>query len=505
MGWMQAAAIGTSLFGAFSGRAAAKRNQEYQFYDMLARERDRQAKRRLASVNVNLAGQSFAERARENIRIREREALDQLKANELQRYMRAGDTRNEERLLFDREQTRERQIMADAAAERKRREDMEDFARREGIAEDEQRLFFDLLEQEQAFATREREDEEKAISEGRSQLMREYRERTAQRNRNQRLREQEARAEAGRLQGIRDQNQNVRNLLTRIVNEHGNIQTPDYEGRAEIEERADRYADSDIALLNQMAERATSAGDAELIRRGIDGSNTISSEQKAAILAKLAPQLSAARNEATQRAIGETEAINAIKTARFQDLRTNLEDALANAGLAGTTGLELDARLAAEPTSIYEKDVGSAYNPYAYQAPRTSVTGQRSPIGFTSRDIGLRNLGMGMAPYMKPDGWQYGVTSQSNRLNDMYSPDLSDPDSYMTGLKDYYDNTYNEDMYARNASSAMGASGRGFARAWEQFQDTDLYDKLDDFSFRNTWDKWKNRNNTPSSPKQYRV
>ena len=465
--------IGLGVAGFFDSRAARRNALRWQAYeaDMRRRSEDRQA--RLANVNLNLAGQAFVDRQRENERLRFARVQDQMRANELQNYLRRGDMENIARLEQDRADVAARQREQDAAEARRRRDQIADFERREQLAADEQQLYFDLLAQERAFLERERAEERELGERGRAILADEYRDRKRIRDEDRRTRAREAALTANRLDAIRNQSGAVRDQLSRIASEFGNIQAPEYLGDADIDRLAEEYGEADIALLNQMLDRTSSQSDADLIRRGLDGSPGIASGRRADILAKLMPQISKAREEARGRAIADVGAKNKIRDDRFNALRAVLADRMKSAEAAGTSGLDLEARYAADPTSVYEgRAIGSAYSPYAFRDPRTSVAGAKSPIGFQSLDIGsMVPSSTGLSSYMRPGNATYSFSGQDASIGNIYQPDLTDPSSYLSNAGYTYGGD-NFDKYGEYAASAGKQMGDSFANVLDEIEGT---------------------------------
>ena len=397
---------GSSIAGAFSANKAAKFQAKMARYQADVAEQARKDQMSNNAANLQLAANEMRLRDEQNDYFKDIFRDQNLSEQERQRYLRGFAARNEGRLNTELERLTGRQDFVDDLAAEQRAFDLERIARDDRLTSQERQFALAELERERERARRQRREELKRIDRGDATVRDEYNERMSRLMEDRLTRQAERDFEIGRQNQVIAQAADTRNRLRQVLDSYGQITAPELVGQDEIDRRQGRYYDQFSAEIDSALDRALSTKEADLIRAGMDGGGS-SNAQRAEILARIAPQYMKAQAEAARAAGGEVSNINKLRTDRFNNLRTALQDRLNQEQMAGTTGLDIEARLTNPQTSaVLDRNIGSAYNPYTARGPQTSMVGIDGPLRVGSEVRTLGNIGSG-----------YGSTINMPNLN----------------------------------------------------------------------------------------
>jgi hypothetical protein len=329
----------------------------------------------------------------------EDEALSRERARRLEAAGRNADITQSERDFAIQQLLREQGVAADERAfdigrlydDQARLEDERDFGIGElrnvqQIAQDERDFDISRLNENQS-----RKDAERAF-----QIEEYYRQRgqaTDERN-----------YDIGQRELMRAATDRLSSALSSTLTSLGPRQTPEFLGRADIEDEVYRREGTANALMDKIIDRTASVNEADLIRSGMDRSTT-GNAKRAAMAARLAPELQKLQDDARSEAIRYVTGVNDSLRMPGEFDRASRMAALDETGKAYGSALDYYGRLpevrsavSAGPSfssvgsSIYDRDIASAGN---FRAPveigstisnrsLTSQLGRSGPVDIRS-------------------------------------------------------------------------------------------------------------------------
>ena len=436
-------AIGT-VGNFFSSKAANKFNQKMQKYyaDVEAQAyRDQQAQ---AAFNAQMGAYMLALQQEQD-----REAMDlfrqrNLSQQELQRYLRGFDVRNEARLTAEIDRLMDRQGMVDEFALEDRMRELERQARDDRLSFEERQMALEDLRLERQRARRQREQEQARIDRFDDQYFSEFEERRNRLLEDRAIRNAERELEVRRSDDVINQATATRDRMRNVLNQVGTLTTPELLGQEEIDRRSRGYEDAFMAQVNAAMDRTLSQKEAELIRRGMDQGGSANA-QRAEILARLAPSLVRAQAEANRAAAGEVGAENKMRQDRFNNLRTQLLTQLKAEQDAGLAGLNLAANLTAPRTSaVLDRDIGSGVSAYTIGGPATNMYGIGDLNRIDSAITSPLNISSGYGSLLSMPNMNVSGSTNAGYYDGSMGQNTYDPYNYFnlanTGINNLYNN-----------------------------------------------------------------
>ena len=438
MSFSAAFQMGGSILGAIGSRGAAKYQQKMAAYQADVAEAARRDSAQNAAFMGQMGGYTLGLQEDQNDYFKDIYNSQNKAEQDLQAYLRAQDRRNEGRLLQDRDDTFSRQRMMDSAARERRQFELDRIARNDNLAQEEREFAIAELQAERERARTERNQELDRMGENRETLNEEFAGRLSRLQEDKRIRAAERREEIDRQNRVIGESSATRDRLRGVLDQFGNISTPELIGEDEFRRRSDVLYDSYKGEVDSLADRAMSTTEANLIRSGMDMGGSANA-QRAEVIARLAPEYAKAKARANADAATGVETANKIRKDRFENLHASLSKQMDAEQQAGMTGLDLEARLNPQTSAVLDRDVGSAFNAYL-QNPRTSTVGVRGPMSIGS---GIYSAGQVSDPYaqqLRNPGFSYDANSASGYAS---GPQL---------------NSYNPDNFFSNQATAMGTN-----------------------------------------------
>lgn len=366
-----------SIYGAnkqAKAQAAALAQQQYEF------ERNRE----MQGANIAIALDDRRIQQEENAYQRAMERINRRKSGDERRYQISEFEAYRDRLLAERREVIERQILQDKEAARKAQFELEQYLQNRDLAQDERAEAIEALKQAQEIASGERDEDLRRLGEDRAKadIERQF------------YIDQYAQAQNQFQQERADQNAFRDLLMSRIDAAQQNalqfaaamgmppevdyVDAGDFD--AEYEARADEY----LSDVDRAADRVASQAESTLVRRGMPDS-TLARDTRRDVARGLSDQYTAARRKAYDDAmkyIGGKQGImrqdrldDQTRRANMISEYTGLQSMALNPLLnlpgmqSATGGYNL---LAQTPTGIYDRQVVSANN---YNTPIAIGTG----------------------------------------------------------------------------------------------------------------------------------
>tara|TARA_B100000378_G_scaffold86056_1_gene67945 strand:- start:18178 stop:19641 length:1464 start_codon:yes stop_codon:yes gene_type:complete len=473
------ASLAGSIFGASTAAKQAQRDREW------ANFRASQSQN-LADAQFNL---SLADR-----RIQQEENAYQRVMNSLMRRQ-AGQERQfqinelnayKSQLLEERAADIRRQVTEDRAAAKQREFQLQQLLRNQELSAQERAFALEELKRAQEIASGEREEE----------LIRFYEDRAEKDIEREFYISQMGQARQD-YQDEREYDLGIRNRLLQRMDELSQTaqmaydELPMVQPLAQVDQRdimseALRREQQYVADVDRAADRVASVGEAGLIRRGMDESDT-ATDERARIAARLAGEYADARKRARDEATSYISGIAAARNEPIIQQMAQNRDRMAMATGAAEAGMNYFAQLpgvtstvgqynllGATPTGILDRDIMSANN-------------YRSPVNITSAIYDDMRVGTGLAEYRRPstasDAGFFNVRSA------IYDPYVSKVGNYSIGNPaSIYNNLASEqNRVAMSSAENARAAGKGVGDAMKNFFDEAGFEKSLD-----NW--WSNRN-----------
>ena len=435
MAWGQIIGAGIGAATSMMGQAAAKRRHAQSIaYQQWAAQRQFEIQEQQLNIQreqLNMAHAADNERRAENEYRRQQEIIN--------RGIRRRERYEEERLIeeFKAEKMRDqeiaiqRQIQMDKAAARERQFELTEFLRNQAISAQERQTALDELEEVKGIVSGERDEDKVQFLRARAQkeLEREF---AAQEYIDAKGQAELERAESlARNQAIMAQIGRMEAGLNEAV--QGLQVTPDIQtfSPADIQSEIDRRTSQYQADVDRAASAVASAGEADLIRTGMDLSTT-GENRRAAIAARLAQDYQNARNRAyddSMNFIKNQQGVSQADAGAIQDMR---QQQLAE--VAGIQGIGLDpmlrmtdARSALTAPAAYLNQLPTG----VYDRRLSTASGYRAPIGIGSAIYDRTNMvGSGISPTANIPSAAVGMMP-SSQVFDPYSMSIDDPSRYM--------------------------------------------------------------------------
>lgn len=393
---------GASLLGGLMGNSAAKKQlkeAQRQFNEQMAymQERDRSAdafSQQIFGMVPQLLERNYAqEDYYRTFNDQQRDA-----ALELMNYLRGWDTQNAAWQNQAWDYTTNAQTMRDTIAAENRRYDLERIARNESLSASEREFALAQLARSQGIAASERATEASDIATFNATRADEYRDRYSRLIQDRQTRASERAYEQNKQDLVIAQAAKMRDAVQRVLKEQGKLTAPQLQGPEEISKIATERGQVYTDILDRLSEKQMSGLEASLIRRGMD-TGADSGEQRAEMLARLAPEYQKALLTAQQEASGIVEGNNKTLMDRFNALRTARETALNEAQLGEGAGMDLISRLGELNSGILDRDIGSAAE---YIRRGVSELGVQGPVSINSSIYDDLQPSDGVSQYLSP-------------------------------------------------------------------------------------------------------
>ena len=454
--------VGSTAAQLLTGSRAAKEQAKIARYQADIAEQARRDQQSAAAAQAELGAYEMRMRDEQNQYLRGLQRERNLAEQERQRYLRGIDSRNEARLDSEMARLAERQDLSDQLAAERREFELERIARDDRLTQQEREFALAELQRERERARRQRSEEQARLDRGDDTSRSEYNERISRLMEDRMMREQERQFEIDRQNDVIMQAAQTRDRMRNALDQYGVITSPELMGQQELDSRAARYYDQYSAEVDAALDRSLSQKNADLIRSGMDTGGS-SADQRAEILARMAPQYAKAQADAYNQAASEVGAINKVRNDRFANLRAALGTTLDAEQQVGTTALDIQSRMMPRTSGVLSRDIGSAFNPYTARGPNTSTVGVRSPltVGSQVRAIGNPSIGMGTTinmPNLSMQGTGAAGYAAAPNLSG-YDPNQA-MNRYMTGMNNLATSTSTAATNAyNNAADAYGSLG----------------------------------------------
>lgn len=454
-----------SIYGAnqaSKSQAAALGQQQYEF--------DRNREIQNANMAIGLDDRRL--QIEENAYQRAMERINRRTTGDERRYQMSEYEDYTDRLLAERRDVIERQIMQDKEAARQSQFELEQYLQNRDLAQNERDDAMAALREAQAIASGERDDDKRRLLEDRAKsdierqfVIEQYNQ--AQNTFATERAEQEAFRDMlmGRIDSVQANSQAFANTLG-MPAEVDPISQADID--AEYQIRADEY----MSDVDRAAQRVSGGAETTLVRRGMSDS-TLADDTRKDITRDLADQYTKARRAAYDDAskyISGRQNMSRLdrqdEIARRKYLigeNTGLESMAMSGmlnlpGVASTTGQY--NLLNAVPTGIYDRNIASAND---YQAPIAIGTGIYDRLNVGSQLGGFLNMPSAATT-------QYG-NIQSGIYNPM-SMNFGNPANSFSNVANLSNQmlTASQNNYANAQTNAMEA-GKGMATSFANFTD----------------------------------
>jgi len=483
MSWGALAGAGIGLVGSMMGNAAAnKRHAQSIAYQQWAAQRQFEIQEQQLNIQREQLSMSHAannERRAENEYRRQQEIIN--------RGIRRRERSEEERLIneFKAEKMRDqeiaiqRQIQMDKAAARERQFELNEFLRNQAISGQERQTALDELEEVKGIVSGERDEDKVQFLRARAQkeLEREF-------ATNEYI-EAKGQADQERAESLARNNAIMAQIGRMEAGLAGAAQTlqatPDIQtfSPADIQSEIDRRTTQYQSDVDRAASAVASAGEADLIRTGMDLSTT-GENRRAAIAARLSRDYQNARNRAyddSMNFIKGQQSISQADAGAIQDMR---QQQLAE--VAGIQGIGLDpmlrmtdARSALTGPAAYLNQLPTA----AYDRRLSSASGYRAPIGIGSGIYDRTNMvSAGIGPSANIPSAAVGMMPGS-QVFDPYSMSITDPAQFASIaagmgsgiLSSQAGVMRSADLMAQNSARNLAGASAGFGRSARGFSD----------------------------------
>jgi hypothetical protein len=443
-----------SVYGAnkaSKAQAASLAQQQYEF------ERNRE----LQGAQMALALDDRRLQQEENAYSRTMERINRRQTGDERRWQQGQFSDYQDRLLSERREVIERQILQDKEAARKAQFELEQYLQNRDLAQDERAEAMAALKQAQEIASGERDEDTRRLLEDRAKadIEREF------------VVQQYQQAQNTYAQERADQQQFRDLLMSRIDSAQNNslqfaaqmglppeieeITQQDFD--VEYGERADEY----LSDVDRAADRVASQAESTLVRRGMADS-TLGDDTRRDLTRNLSDQYTKARRAAYDDAMkyisgkqGVMRTDRLDETARRKgivDEYTGMQGMALNPLLqlpgVGTSTGQYNL-LSALPTGIYDRSIASAND---YQAPMSIGTGIYDNM----------RIGSQMSGYLQPGS--AASTGFFNIGSGIYNPlgqTIGNPMQYMNGINNLSNQmlTASQANYANAQSNAYNAGG----------------------------------------------
>ena len=400
MAWSTAIGLGIQAYSAMKAGGQAASGQAYQNYY-------NQQQMNLQNANFALGLDQERERKEENQYRRQIEQLNRSIAADERREQLRMSQEYKEQLMNERRFEIERQIKEDREAARLSTLRLERILKNEDLAEDERAFAIQQLEQAQAVAGGERDEDMRRFLEERESKKLEREFAMAE------YTDSKMRADMERQDDLRIRDQimasifGLQNTLQGTQSELGAVpminQFTEADVNAEYQNRLGDYT----ADVDRAADKVASINEANLIRGGIDESTT-GTDRRGQVASRLANEYQKARVKAQDDALKYMTGMSGAMTNNINDIMKQRTGILSeNASVAGAgidqlmrlpdvRGTSDQVRYATSlPTSIYNRNVGSAND---FRAPVPIGSGIFSGMDNIANMAQARNLGS--AAYM---------------------------------------------------------------------------------------------------------
>lgn len=236
----------------------------------------------------------------------------------------------------------------------------------------------------------------------------------------------------------------MRDDLNRALSAQGTLTAPTLYGASDVDAEAAKRSAIYTKALDQLSDRAMSANEAALIRRGMDANGSGDSvEQRAEMVKRLAPEYQKAVSQAEAEAQQLVGARNQNLTSQYELLKDQRSRALQEIMGAGSAGLDIEASLNPAITGILSRDVGSAsYRP--------------------STETGI-NTNFVNPGYLDPATFGQLASHARGRTTTDYSAAIQALSAALGGASD---TLRTNQAVSQNAGEAAGALGAQNASAW---------------------------------------
>lgn len=489
---------GASLLGGLLGSKTAKKQLEEakrQFNEQQAYMRERDAASDAFSQQIfgmvpQLLDRTYAqEDYYRTFNNQQRDA-----ALELMNYLRGWDVQNADWQNQGWDYATGAQSLRDTIAAENRRYDLERIARNDSLSASEREYALAQLARTQGIAASERATEASDIASFNDTRADEYRDRYARLLQDRQTRASERDYEQNKQDMVLARAAQMRDAVQRVLSEQGTLTAPKLQGPEDISKIATERGKVYTDILDRLSEKQMSGLEASLINRGMDTGGD-SGEQRAELLARLAPEYQKALLTAAQEASGIVEGNNKTLMDRFNALRTARETALNEAQLGEGAGVDLITRLGELNSGVLDRDVGSSAE---YIRRASSELGVQGPLAIGSAIYEGRAPSDGVSQYIGTP------TRNVSASNQGMSYDIKALPSYdWSGLIGQSINArggQNAGQLLTSAQQNYQQAGMNFGTAQERFGRTidSLFDKgLDWLSNQKDWSFM--RGNTPSN------
>lgn len=329
-------------------------------------------------------------------------------ALELMNYLRGWDSQNANWQQEAWDYQTGAQTTRDTIAAENRRYDLERIARNENATASDRQWAIEQLKRAQGVAASERAQEGQDIATFQDQRLGEYRDRYARLLADRSAKASERAYEQNKQDLVLAQASKMRDAVQRVLKEQGTLTAPKYEGPEEMAKLATERGKTYTDILDRLSDKQMSGLEASLISRGMDtGGN--SGEQRAELLARLAPEYQKALLTAEQEAGGIVDSRNKTLTDRFNALRQARETSLNEAQLGEGAGMDLISRLGELNSGILDREVGSGAEYVGRRSSELNVTG---PVAVGSSIYDNLTASDGISQYLTPQNRNVGGSSQ---------------------------------------------------------------------------------------------
>ena len=452
-----------SVYGAnkqAKAQAAAMAQQQYEF------ERNRE----LQNAQMALALDDRRLQREENAYNRAIERINRRMTGDERRYQMSEFESYQDRLLEERRDIIERQIIEDKEAARRAQFELEQYLQNRDLAQEERETALAALREAQAVAAGERDEDKRRLLEDRARrdLERQF------------VVEQYQRAQDTFARERQDQ-EDFRNLLMSRIDsaQQGAMQFAaamgmppevDYIDQGDFDAEYDARAEEYLSDVDRAAERVISTSEAGMNRRGMLDS-TQARDSRAELTRRLAPEYTKARRAAYDDAmkyIGGRQGI--MRTDRLDDQtrRANLINEMTGLqGMAISPLLQLPSAV----SSTGQYNLLSSIPSGVYDRALVSANDYQAPIGIGTGIYDNMRIGSQLGGFINPtSAASLGFMNIGSGIYNPLAQAINAPN--FTGINNLSNNMLNaaQTNYA-NAAQASQLAGQGVADAFAKFGD----------------------------------
>jgi len=404
------------IAGLLGSSSQAKAEAERAIYQSELAQRAQAQQSRQAAVDSQFASYMYQQQEGQNEYFKGIFEDQNAMELDLQSYLQQGDMANARRLETEIANVKQRQTMADTAAQQSRIFELERLASDDQLSEQERSYALSQLDRERTISRNEKATELDRVSSAENTKTQEYQSRLDRLNENRAMRGQERQREVDIQDTVLSGATQFRNNMRNLVNGMGTLQAPELYGPDEIE----RESKSNYEMLKKGVDRditnMMSKKEADMIRTGMDAGGA-SNAMRAEIMARMVPALAEASVAADTQAANFVGSKNSTLKDRFAALRAAQGANLENEVQAGMAGLDLINGVRQAPSGVYDADVGSASDSNLVRL-MSSEQGVTGPINVNSRIRNINSPGMSIADYIQGPGSNVSYSTAKGYASD---------------------------------------------------------------------------------------